>query len=195
MKHNDIVAKEMSYQFYFLRTVFLDYGPEWEAAWNEYVKEWSPPPNSEGYIPASMIGEPLRTESEQLTEPYPDNIVFYCHFDYMPGDEEGPWEWEDEWEELILHPCRVVSRDDSDVTEYLYTMVLLNEDEIGDNILLPLVNTPVGSKYLLTGVPRWAIEVRDKMYTKDEFMKNAFRHEMMLPDDVFPETWKNLLEQ
>jgi hypothetical protein len=51
---------------------------------------------------------------------------------------------------------------------------------------------PDGEKHEMTDIPRSAIEARDKMYTKDEYMPNSFRHEMMMPDDIFPAAWMNL---
>eukprot|EP00571_Detonula_confervacea_P007826 CAMPEP_0172326942 /NCGR_PEP_ID=MMETSP1058-20130122/58069_1 /TAXON_ID=83371 /ORGANISM="Detonula confervacea, Strain CCMP 353" /LENGTH=602 /DNA_ID=CAMNT_0013043851 /DNA_START=67 /DNA_END=1875 /DNA_ORIENTATION=- len=174
--------------------VLIDYGPEWEVAWNKYKKGWSPLARSDKYVPASMLQEPFRTATEQLSQPYPDNIVFYCHYEYEIGVSEGPWVWEDEWKELALYPCRIFSREASDAerTAYYYTMVILNENELEYGIIPPLVGIPSGENHILTNVPRWAIEVRDKLYTKDEFLSKSFRHEMMMPNEIFPETWKNL---
>jgi len=44
----------------------------------------------------------------------------------------------------------------------------------------------------MINVPGYAIDARDRQYTKDEFIENAFRHEMMMPDDIFPDDWMNL---
>ena len=45
---------------------------------------------------------------------------------------------------------------------------------------------PDGESHVMTEIPQSAIEARDKMYTKNEYMPNSFWHEMMIPDDVFP---------
>ena len=193
--------------------VFLDYGPEWEAAWEEHAGGWSPPPGSEGYVPASSLGEPLRTLDEQSSEPYPDNVVFYCHYGYHPGDPEGSFQWEDDWMDLRLCPCQIVSRvardADGGEASYHYAAMMLTSDQVDadmmpnfilryhngddDRILSPReVIPPRGEVHILTDVPRRAIEVRDKVYAKDEFARGAFRHAMMMPDDVFPEAWKNI---
>ena len=193
--------------------VFLDYGPEWEAAWEEHAGGWSPPPGSEGYVPASVLGEPLRTLDEQSSKPYPENIVFYCHYGYHPGDPEGSFQWEDKWMYERLCPCHIVSRltrdADGDETAYYYTAVMLTSDQVDADmipnfilryhdeddvrVLSPReVIPPPGEVHILTDVPRRAIEVRDKVYAKDEFARGAFRHAMMMPDDVFPEAWKNI---
>jgi len=189
--------------------VFIDYGPEWEEAWDKHVNGWSAPPDSEDYASATFLQKdmmmPLRTASEQKLKPYPDNVVFYCHYSYSPelSEFEGPWSWEDEWVHLPMTPCKIVSReaqggDDEGNTYYYYTTVMLNEDELeelGDGGMIYMeYNIPSSENHILTNVPRWAIEIRDKLYAKDEFMSNAFRQEMMMPDDVFPETWKNIQE-
>ena len=178
--------------------VFIDYGPEWEAAWSRHVEEWTPP--DENYIPASTLQhEPLlQTESEQLADPYPDNIIFYCHYDYEIGDPAKTWRWEDDWIGLPWYPCKVISRSevkDGKAVGYLYNMQMLTEDEIEEGrILAPHVAIPSGGdhSHVLSHVPRWAIEAKDKLYTKDEFVtKSLFRHEMMMPDDIFPKAWMN----
>ena len=42
----------------------------------------------------------------------------------------------------------------------------------------------------ITNVPRSQITFVNSPYTSDVFLKNVFRHEMMLPDTIFPEAWK-----
>jgi len=191
--------------------VFIDYGPEWEEAWNKHVKEWVPPPDSDNYVSATVLQKdltiPLRTLEEEQSEPYSKNIVFYCHYGYQPGMSEGEYVWMDEWggpNGLSLYPCRVVQREAVDMpgpngaveTFYYYAMVMLDEDalaELGGISSKFFQNAiPSGEYHFLTDVPRWAIEIRDWFYSKDEFMENSFRHEMMMPDEIFPDAWKNL---
>lgn len=174
------------------------------------MKEWSAPPDSENYQSAPTLQKdlsiPLRTEMEQESEPYSDNLLFYCHYQYRPGYAAGTREWRDEWggrgktEGLPLSPCKILSRelDDTDASgsAYNYTVVMLDKDELEGLRDVALEGTsypiPSGSKHIMNNVPRWAISVRDKLYSKDEFLANAFRHEMMMPDEIFPEAWKNI---
>ena len=54
----------------------MDYGPEWEEAWNEHVRTWKPPLGSDYVYPRDMdLTEPFRTEKEQEKEPYPENLM------------------------------------------------------------------------------------------------------------------------
>ncbi len=191
--------------------VFLDYGPEWQAAWNKYIKEWSPLPDSDKYITASLIQEPLRTVEEQLSNPYPPNVIFYCHYDDNDDMTAGRWPWEEQWISIVTRPCKVLSRrgvekeihatfDDgtpvtTTATRHYYDMAMLSTSEIEEGYIRPTFNIPDEEKdmHVLVDVPRYAIKVADRLYAKDEFLtdKYAFRHEMML-DEIFPESWKNL---
>lgn len=153
-------------------------------------------------MPASFfrkdLSAPLLTETEQLSDPYPDNIIFYCHYGYKPGVKHGPWNWIDEYAQLPISPCKIVSRTagnaNANEVAYYYEVALLDKDEIEielEGLAENGVYPPPGETHTLVNVPRWAIQVRDKPYTKDEYLANSFRHEMMLPDEIFPETWKN----
>lgn len=66
------------------KELFIDYGQEWVDAWNTYVKEWKPPERSHSFTSGvelqSDLSIPLKTSLEQQTEPYSENVVFYCHY-------------------------------------------------------------------------------------------------------------------
>ncbi len=169
-----------------------------------------------------MIQEPLRSVEEQLSDPYPNNIIFYCHYDDNPNMTKGRYSWEDQWIDEVTRPCKLLSRRAAAKEEeklaisedgtrrtttsttittattmrYYYTMAMMTEDEIDDGYILPQFHIPDDEKdqHVLEDVPRYAIKVQDRLYSKDEFLKGkyAFRHEMMLSDEVFPQSWMNL---
>jgi hypothetical protein len=60
--------------------LYLDYGPDWQAAWESHVASWRPPPNAEAYVYPADVDEtlPLRTVLEQETDPYPPNLMTMC---------------------------------------------------------------------------------------------------------------------
>ena len=66
----------------------------------------------------------------------------------------------------------------------MYTLELEVRKEVGDEAFV--------EKHEITNAPRGAIRFSNRDYTSDVFLKKAFRHEMILADDVFPEAWKNL---
>jgi len=188
--------------------VFLDYGDEWQQAWEEHVRTWKPPPDSESFVSAHEMerdrSAPLRTVEEQQDDPYPRNIAFYCHYDYNPDLGSGPWQFESDWEDDPLYPCKIIARAETDgsegdggsqITEAIaYAVQILDASELeatpGYKVEHDLI--PAGEEHVITDVPRSAILVRDKLYSKDEFLPGAFRHPMVFPDDIFPESWRNL---
>jgi hypothetical protein len=44
---------------------------------------------------------------------------------------------------------------------------------------------------MLQDAPRDAFVFVDKPYKSDMHLPNAFRHEIMIPDEIFPDKWKN----
>mmetsp|Transcript_13649 Transcript_13649/g.27752 ORF Transcript_13649/g.27752 Transcript_13649/m.27752 type:complete len:633 (+) Transcript_13649:74-1972(+) len=214
--------------------VFIDYGREWEKAWKKYVKEWKPPIDSDDFAPAATLQKsvlqqddlliPLRTISEQEDEPYPQNLVFYCHTVtfgtaedmaneglYLWGDDEWEYEWS-EWNDWSgwefdannsarwtpKFPCKIIHRseeasfdDDGNNIGHRYSAILLTEDEVEENMWAEII-IPQNEQHMIHDIPRAAISVRDKMYSKNEFLYGSFRHAMMIPDDIFPKAWINL---
>jgi len=47
-------------------------------------------------------------------------------------------------------------------------------------------------KFVMEGVPRSEIFFEHKKYASDQFLENAFRHVIDIPDDIFPVMWKDL---
>lgn len=185
--------------------VFLDYGDEWQQAWEEHVRTWKPPPDAESFVSAHEMerdrSAPLRTVEEQQDDPYPSNMAFYCHYQYSPDFGPGPWEFENFWMDLDLYPCKIIERTDgsdgdrgSQITDaFTYAVQFLDESELDAEPGYKAQQLiPAGEEHIVVDVPRWAIHVRDKLYSKDEFLPGAFRHPMMFPDEIFPEPWRNL---
>lgn len=81
--------------------VLIDYGDEWQKAWDEHIANWKPiPPESDynnltlwskpteqnggksGYVRAEALNgdyeTPIRTVDEQATDPYPHSVYIRC---------------------------------------------------------------------------------------------------------------------
>lgn len=193
--------------------VFLDYGAEWQQAWDDYVEQWIPPDGSDRHINAYELEKDrsllLRTATEQHSDPYPGNIVFYCHYDYSPehGSNPEPWTWDEDQIFEDLTPCKILDRyEGEEENEILYRVIMMDQTEIhadldimhGGHRDLDIMHgglaaiPPAGDVHIIEGVPRSGIKARDKLYSKDEFLPGSFRHEMMFPDDIFPHAWRNL---
>jgi hypothetical protein len=215
--------------------VFIDYGEEWQNAWDEHVKKWKPITKESDYnnltwwtekretangdpITASQLNNdqdiPIRTLEEQQTNPYPHNVEIQCYANtnhdtaYLftpqtmpvyrrPYDEEKDMSVDEDEHHIVK--CNVRERyerkddssddDETDGTKithkYLYVIEIDAEKTVDDE-------TTFHEHHILTDVPWNAIKFVDKPYTSDVFLKHAFRHEMKLPDEIFPKSWMNV---
>jgi hypothetical protein len=172
----------------------MDYGKEWEDAWNEHVKNWKPLPNADGYVHSTdWKQEYFATLQELEKQPYPWNLHTMCLGTYTT-DEQGNYQW---IKPLQLDPdqplmereyCDVVARyKQSEPQEgenrrgppnskdgYLYDVILKRDDNADFSVLVH-------------NVPSQGIFLYDKVFTNDWHLPN----EIMIPDDVMPKTWLN----
>ena len=44
---------------------------------------------------------------------------------------------------------------------------------------------------VVENIPQWAIQFVNREYSSDMHQVNAFRHEMAIPDSIFPQSWMN----
>jgi hypothetical protein len=157
--------------------ITMDYGDEWEKAWKKHVANWVAPEDAYGYVHSSKFEtEHLRTPEELLEEPYPWNLHTLCT-DFYTEDENvniytSPVENADS---ANLLPCRVVERVQEN-EDYVYVVELQMTE---DNVVIA------------HGYPRdiKGIQLYDKAYSPMWHMKEAFRHKLYVPDDIFPKTW------
>lgn len=170
--------------------LFLDYGYEWEHAWQEHTATWRPPKGSSRYVPAWKINaETILTELEGVEYrrvKYPANIELRCDRAFLDLDNEV-------LEEQIssnsisrflaklsepLLPCEINNINKKD-GKLRYTVTMWEEN--GEVV-----------KHVVEDVPREGLVFRDRPYTSDIFVKGAFRHDIRIPDDIFPDAWRNL---
>jgi hypothetical protein len=229
--------------------LFMDYGDAWEKAWWDHVQRWNrynPPQGkssfwSPSYQSAARFNaqlqrdEPLRTQEEQINDPYPSQLRLVCHM-ALEAKPEGldcnldtlginMWDqgYEFEWfETAVARPCAIVNRwsssssssfvntntddasdnDDEEVegtcttattsTDVWYYDVhlLLKDNEFDDDEddpSPPYESVPV----LRRRVPRRAISFIDAPFTTDMHLKHAFRHDIQIPNTLFPPAWKD----
>eukprot|EP00804_Cyclotella_cryptica_P030083 CCRYP_020715-RA/>CCRYP_020715-RA protein AED:0.33 eAED:0.33 QI:0/0.66/0.5/1/0.66/0.5/4/413/753 len=146
---------------------------------------------------------PIKTVAEQETDPYPRNVVFKCRVDvdigignYTYAPETTPV-YKRKWITKDLNVghkksrrCNVIERLDAssdyygyDDHPFMYTVEISNVRK----------NQGKRENHVITGVPFRAIDIVDEKYSSDMFLKNAFRHEMGLPDGLWPKAWMNLV--
>jgi hypothetical protein len=185
----DVKGSELALEVITLRDIepgeeiLLDYGDEWENAWQEHVKNFTPH-NDTDFISARAFDDEevvLRTEFEQAKTPYPSNmaLVFKAGFgdtlSFRDTEEKGgSKKFKFEQGATRKSTCEILRRSKVGY-KYRYAAVLREHEKI----------------VLIEDLPREAFEFQDRPYTEDFFLLNAFRHSIQIPDDIFPEAWNN----
>jgi hypothetical protein len=114
--------------------VLLDYGPEWEEAWDRHVSSWRPPAGSAAYVASYELNDDpdlvVRVSREGW---YPEKYVRQECFDLyreLSGSlSPGPSD---------MYPCRAVARDRRDGEyRYLVELYLRDHDWSPDKIAVP----------------------------------------------------------
>ena len=175
--------------------IFLNYGGEWENAWQHHLSSYEP--GSSEYVPAWKLNKdkdgPLKTVFEEFSgSRYPGNVEVRCNKVFVVVDEEK-WrekreEGYDAIQELIddksepMLPCEVLSVSQTD-NGFHYSVVMFEEDEEDNS---QLVN------HRVDGIPRQGINFHDRPYTSDFLQHGVFRHDIRIPDHMFPPAWRNL---
>jgi hypothetical protein len=156
--------------------ILIDYGEAWERAWQEHVRNFVP---RENYAPAyelnAMKGLVYRTIEDR---PYElDDVQLWCRSWYIQKFVKRSRNRNDDLE------CRILKRLEED--RYVVQLVRYENDDDEETTTLETMG-------ILWAVPSDAFYLLDEPYTRDHLQFSAFRHAMMIPDEMFPEIWKTL---
>jgi hypothetical protein len=176
--------------------LFLDYGPNWEEAWQQHVESWEP---EEEEMTArdwnfNLRDESIRTQQEQQDNPYPKTVEIRCHVHLTETDwEELATGWDRyvrsgvEYKMVYGLPCKILERSFDNNT---YTVDLFVDR-------LTYVKVPDDFRYNheRTGVPRDAIFFIDAKFESDLYLMNSFRYNIGIPEYMMPKAWKNKKEE
>lgn len=184
--------------------IYLDYGRAWEDSWWKHVREvWKP--YDKHYTPSYVMDDAIkmiRTEQEQKEHPYPRNLFTSCFYRYSDRSEEErsiskkeqrkdsltSFRWhltKGLYDLKNLRPCRILKRVEDKSERSVYAVRMLNRPGLDDNEIIP-----EDELHIVTHIPRSAIRFSDERGTTDQHLKNAFRHEIGLPEDLIPADWK-----
>ena len=175
--------------------ILVDYGKEWELAWERHVASWRPLEDSDSYISAWDLNADeesvLKTEFEQLTNPYPSNVHIRFDLSFRRShawikhlDRDGSLRKFVMDADGTLAKCDILRVNRGGSGRVFYTTVFFDEDEEDES-----------SKYkIVEDVPREAFKFVDNPHTADYLQPNVFRHDIRLSDDLFPSAWKNRLD-
>jgi hypothetical protein len=182
--------------------IFLDYGTEWEKAWQDYHIKWEmgkepmPHPLKAEDIRAFYAKRPLETRDVTLPHnPYPPNLATACFLrtrerpDGFPMiNPQSGWditEWYEpadnssfeDYKGSRLKVVDVLDRKEAPGFFYNYTVVA----RISANLVQEVVD-----------VPHAACTFVDAAYQSDIHMRGAFRHPIGILDNHWPQAWRDL---
>lgn len=196
--------------------VFIDYGREWEDAWDKHVANWKPPVSDsfKSYVSPTELNEkggPLEmlvSEELSLTVEHP-NLFTGCIFWESKFDKNPP-HWDSDWEDLddntILKRYSTDDgakyvRDYEDAHDGAYwpCSVIWSENDSGSTYTVRILASEHGSKSwhknkgprFVTNYPRESIRYFNKPFKSDQHLSGAFRHHIEIRDDMIPEQWKD----
>jgi hypothetical protein len=164
--------------------IFIDYGQEWEDAWREHVQQYNTkkPKHSDKYRVSYELQRDLDLEVRTYDEgEFGPDILTYCHESYrlMHGLEPS---------DVGSHKCRAVKRYQNEEGDMRYVVELYHKSEEEEY-------SHVVVSEVLFDIPRDVFHFEDVAYTRDHCQPSAIRHEMMIPDDMFPQAWMNLNQE
>jgi hypothetical protein len=186
--------------------LFLDYGDRFDEAWQRHTAQYRirpSTPDAERYVDGFSMNirnasDPVRTEEEQKSHPYPDHIQVRAHQllqqrrETTPESENGRYTWG------ITHyglPAKILERfvngDGRAQQHSYYTVQIGIVSQAAASDMRTRDREANVTWVRRENVPRSALSFFDKPGRTDMHLPNAFRHVIGIPDDIFPEQWKN----
>jgi hypothetical protein len=186
--------------------ILLDYGADWEHAWQKHMATWEAPvANSsaegrggEDHADEEGKGENLiRTLIEQRTKPYPEQLTTACIFSHakfdddisLALDEDGYLIWNGEVHDHCLRPCVITNRSEDGM---FYRAIMQNAAIMNHpDCVLPL-ESATGS-WEVSNIPSDRVMLSYKAYMSplQQAAKVGFRHEIGAAEGLFPASWMN----
>jgi hypothetical protein len=174
--------------------IFLDYGDDWEQAWQEHIQHFDVPRRD--YTPAfemnkHRLNHNLTVKTVDEFGYLEDQGIFtFCRQTFLKWAGVGmdaEYDVLDGLEGCV--PCRARFRthDDSYIVEVFERKFI---DDTGPNFdWEDQVDTVTK---VLFDVPRDIFFFHDAPYKRDHHQDWTFRHDMRIPDEMFPDAWRNL---
>jgi hypothetical protein len=197
--------------------ILIDYGEEWERAWQEHVANFDVP--RRGDMPAFEMNQRVDLQIKTFYEiDYEgvEGIYTYCRKsivdkalalddgidddtfdddDTLDDDETDDDDIEEDDVEVYncegerCYRCRVIHRSHND--SYIAELVLRTDKNHPSGMwdIKELVDKE-GVDYVLFDLPRDTFYFRDAFYARDHHQHWSFRHDMRIPDDMMPSAWR-----
>ena len=158
--------------------IFLDYGTDWEEAYNMHVASWKSAlmPNRQKETPATRF-ECCLEPAVISAEPVVDEESYHARNWHQPKN------WEPEFYKIMQHnneirwyPCKVLKQNgDGTIKVVAYT-----KGEAQASVIRKF-----------SDLPRSALRRSVPPYSSSQHTLNAFRHFVPLPDTLVPPRWRS----
>jgi len=179
--------------------IFIDYGTEWEEAWNEHAERWNKVYPVENGWPtrAIEVNERYKTTpfpTENDGEELPENVGLMAFIMIKESTAAGTLE-----EPKLWDMPEVGTAYDAD---NLFEVSIVERQELQEgnggtmafNYTIRWLNVKQEATYVAE-VPHKAIVFVDYPEQSDHFVEMPFRHPIGIPDDVFPQgLWRNFVD-
>ena len=86
--------------------------------------------------------------------------------------------------EMHDNPCDVISRPSIDENDWYFVRMNITNSTSNETI-----------QYHVEFLPRYAIRLINRKYTKDQYSRGVFREVIGLPEGLFPDHWIDLKEE
>ena len=175
--------------------IFIDYGPDWSDAWTDYTSRASmAQPGATWPLKAEDLRQvfdhkpfPVRVTDEN--NPYPSGVVTACFMtlDQMPDGVphynaagEDLYQWKGDASNVKgadLTYCDLIDRTETPEGSWNYTVRTRYQEDTFIEVL---------------HVPHDAVTVVDLPYHSDIHHPEAFRFPIGIPDEIWPQHWRDL---
>jgi SET domain len=189
--------------------IFLDYGSAWEKAWTDHVRNWQPDEDEIGYVSAYELNkrnewiltrDELENNNESSLYNTENSPVFTACFVKDVGEliekEEKFHRWTHE-KDLFengkdRHPCEITERHRKSGDDNNTDFPEINSSKLHSKESYTVTLYFDSQELVVKEIPRYAIQFVDKRYKSDLTLRNAFRHEIHLPNEMVPDSWRDL---
>jgi len=159
--------------------ILLDYGRDWQAAWENHVNNWQAPLHGDKLQPVeSYIDQTqLPTRDDWMVEPLASNVMTLC--------------WIDEDQLEYVNKEEFIWMNSTDTTSFgeLYLCTLISRYVV-DGTFVYDADVKLEKGWRINGIHRRGIQVVGRPYTSNQYLRQSFRHEIHVPDNMIAEAWK-----
>ncbi len=171
--------------------VTIHYGPSWSKAWDRHVESWKIedeiPATNPAFTAKMMTDEHIEeskpymtvTEMKELSLEYPKCVRTGCYV----GSDNTHGKFMNGTFTFTVPQFR----------DYKFCEIIDRMRKGGMYIYTAKIEGS-GEDESLTNIPHMSISFTTDRYCNDMHLANAFRHEIPVPDDMYPVLWKDLLQ-